>query len=127
MAADIGASGVILLYPLTRGLLRTPLLRVPDEPVVSLLSLLRTAAPDSGGALPAGTMLGDNRALFLRARDLGGDQYPIGSIPMTTSDWRAHFGARWPFLAAARQRYDPRGILTPGQGIFPAPRASLPG
>jgi cytokinin dehydrogenase len=116
--AGIGASGVILLYPITRGTLRAPLLRVPDEPVVFLLSLLRTAAPDSGGALTAEVMLSDNRALFEQARDLGGYQYPIGSIPMTGCDWRQHFGAQWPFLAAARRRYDPRGILTPGQGIF---------
>ncbi|HEV3382703.1 MAG TPA: FAD-binding protein [Trebonia sp.] len=116
--ADIGASGVILLYPLTRATLRAPLLRVPGEPVVFLLSLLRTAAPDSGGALAADVMLTDNRALFEQARDLGGYQYPIGSIPMTRRDWREHFGGQWPFLATMRQRYDPAGILTPGQGIF---------
>jgi cytokinin dehydrogenase len=122
--ADIGASGVILLYPLTRGLLRAPLLRVPDEPVVFLFSVLRTAAPDSGGALSADAMLSANRALFEQARDLGAYEYPIGSIPMTSTDWQQHYGSQWPFLAAARSRYDPGGILTPGQGIFPPAPAS---
>jgi cytokinin dehydrogenase len=116
--ADIGASGVILLYPLVRSALRAPLLRVPDEPVIFLFSVLRTAAPDSGGALSAAAMLSANRALFEQARDLGGYEYPIGSIPMTSDDWLQHFGPQWPFLAAARHRYDPGGILTPGQGIF---------
>jgi FAD/FMN-containing dehydrogenase len=116
--ADIGASGVILLYPLRRDCLRAPLLRVPDEPVIFMFCLLRTAAPDSGGALSADVMLTANRALFEEGRALGGYQYPIGSIPMTEGDWRQHFGPQWPFLAAARQRYDPAGILTPGQGIF---------
>jgi FAD/FMN-containing dehydrogenase len=116
--ADIGASGVILLYPLRRSVLRAPLLRVPDEPVIFLFSVLRTAAPDSGGALSAHQMLADNRVLFDRARELGGYEYPIGSIPVTPRDWREHFGPEWPFLKAARHRYDPRGILTPGQGIF---------
>ena len=59
-----------------------------------------------------------------RIRHLGGYQYPIGSIPTTPADWRAHFGQTWPLLADARRRYDPRGILTPGQGIFPVPPAA---
>ena len=40
--ADIGASGVILLYPLRRSALGAPLLRVPDGDLVFLFSLLRT-------------------------------------------------------------------------------------
>jgi cytokinin dehydrogenase len=101
-----------------------PLLRVPDEPVIFLFSVLRTAAPDSGGALPVDPMLATNRDLFDQARRLGGDQYPIGSIPLTPADWRQHFGPAWAFLAAARHRYDPAGILTPGQGIFGPQRRS---
>jgi cytokinin dehydrogenase len=118
--ADIGASGVILLYPLRTSLLGMPLLRVPDEHTVFLFSLLRTAAPDTG-ALGTGPLLAANSALYGEARDLGGYQYPIGSIRTTPADWRAHFGPEWPLLAAARQRYDPSGNLTPGQGIFPSP------
>ena len=117
--ADIGASGVILLYPLRRAAINVPLLRVPDEPVIFLFAVLRTAAPDTGGALPAHTMLAANRELFDHARHLGGYAYPIGSIPTSPPDWRQHYGPLWPFLAAARRRYDPAGILTPGQGIFP--------
>jgi FAD/FMN-containing dehydrogenase len=119
---------VILLYPLRRSALGAPLLRVPDGDLVFLFSVLRTAAPDTG-ALSADTMLAANRALYEQVRALGGYQYPIGSIPTTPADWRAHFGPAWPLLAGARRRYDPRGILTPGQGIFPAPPGvpSLPG
>lgn len=121
--ADIGASGVILLYPLRRSLLRAPLLRVPDEEVIFLFAVLRTAAPDSGGALPVRDLLRDNRALFEQVRKLGGYDYPVGSIPKTPRDWRQHYGPQFPFLAAMRHRFDPNGILTPGQGIF-APASS---
>jgi hypothetical protein len=53
-------------------------------------------------------LAGANRALFEQVRRLGGYEYPIGSIPKTPADWRQHFGQAWPFLAAARHRYDPR-------------------
>ncbi len=119
--ADIGASGVILLYPLRRSLLRQPLLRVPDEEIVFIFSILRTAAPDTG-AISTGEMIAANSTLISQVRGLGGFQYPIGSIPTSHADWRAHFGPEWQFLVQARHRFDPRGILTPGQGIFPVPR-----
>lgn len=54
--------------PLSRSVLRTPLLRVPDEPVIFLFSVLRTAAPDLGGALPVDVLLSHNHALFDQAR-----------------------------------------------------------
>jgi cytokinin dehydrogenase len=117
--ADIGASGVILLYPLRRSLLKMPLLRVPDEEVIFLFAVLRTAKPDSGGALPVPDLLRANRKLFDQVRRLGGYDYPIGSIPKTPHDWRQHYGPEFPFLRAIRHRFDPNGILTPGQGIFP--------
>jgi cytokinin dehydrogenase len=114
--ADLGASGVILLYPFRRSRLRTPLLRVPDQNVVFLFALLRTASP---GATSPAAMIEANRDLYRRARALGGTQYPVGSIPMTHHDWRRHFGHAWPALAAAKRRYDPGNLLAPGQGIFP--------
>jgi cytokinin dehydrogenase len=119
--ADIGLSGVILLYPLPRRRLRAPLLRVPDEELVFLLTLLRTASPGAAG--PA-AMVEANRALYQRVRAAGGTQYPVGTIPMTPADWRRHFGPSWPRLAAAKRRYDPDGILAPGQGVFDAPATS---
>jgi cytokinin dehydrogenase len=113
--ADIGLSGVILLYPIPRRRLRAPLLRVPDEELVFLLTLLRTASP--GAADPA-AMVEANRALYRRVQAAGGTQYPVGTIPTTHADWRRHFGPWWPRLAAAKRTYDPAGILAPGQGVF---------
>jgi FAD/FMN-containing dehydrogenase len=115
--ADVGASGVVLLYPVPTARLREPLLRVPEGELTFLFTLLRTASPDTG-ALPAATMLTANRDLYLRVKRLGGTQYPVGSIPMTAADWRAQYGDAWPAFVAAKHRYDPHGILTPGQGVF---------
>jgi len=117
--ADIGASGVVLLYPVpTSKLTAAPLLRVPQSEFAFLFAVLRTAPPDTD-ALPTATMLAANRELLLKAQALGGTVYPIGSIPMTAHDWRVQYSDQWEWFSATKQRFDPHGILTPGQGIFP--------
>jgi FAD/FMN-containing dehydrogenase len=115
--ADVGASGVILLYPIPRARLRTPLLRAPESELVFLFAILRTAAPDAG-AESAEAMQAANRALYLRAQGFGGTIYPVDSIPMTGADWRVQYGDQWGAFSAAKRRFDPHGVLTPGQGIF---------
>ena len=114
---DLGESGLALLYPVNRDRLRTPLFRVPDEPVVFLCALLRFIPPDSE---TVERMIKRNRDLFERARSMGGTAYPVGSIPFSRADWRTHFGTAWPEFSAARKRYDPANLLAPGQGIFTA-------
>ena len=112
--ADTG-QGPILLYPIPTDVVAAPLFRVPDEEVVFLFDILRFAPPDDGVVRG---MLADNRRLFERARELGGNQYPIGSIPFSRKDWKEHFGEEWRSLVKAKHRFDPHNILTPGQGIF---------
>ena len=63
-------------------------------------------------------MLERNRLLFEQARDVGGTRYPIGSLEFSKADWRRQYGRRYFEFAALKRRYDPRGILTPGPGIF---------
>jgi FAD/FMN-containing dehydrogenase len=115
--ADLGASGLILLYPIPTAKFTAPLFSVPDSELAFLFAVLRTAAPD-GGALPAPALLRENRDLYLRTQAVGGTQYPVGAIPMTPADWRTQYGSRWPQFQAAKQRFDPHGIMAPGQGIF---------
>ncbi|GAA2479577.1 hypothetical protein GCM10010406_14730 [Streptomyces thermolineatus] len=113
---DVGPGGVVLLYPLLRERLRQPMLRTPDDPVPYLMSVLRACPP--GDTATVDRLLAANRTAYETVRDSGGLQYPVGSIPFTAADWRDHFGPAWPQLAAARKCYDPRGVLTPGQGVF---------
>nr|BFF04550.1 hypothetical protein GCM10020241_62250 [Streptoalloteichus tenebrarius] len=113
---DLGPSGVILLYPTSRRRMSTPLVRMPDEPVVFLFAILRTAPLDDPTALVA--MLRSNRALYERVRAAGGTRYPVASVPFDRDDWARHFGAAWPGFVAAKDRYDPHRVLAPGQGIF---------
>jgi FAD/FMN-containing dehydrogenase len=121
-ATDIGASGVVLLYPVPDRLLKRPFLRTPDSDLVFLFSLLRTASPDAN-ALPVPEALARNRVLYDQAVTVGSTQYPVGSIPgLTRADWARQYGRQFPRFTALKRRYDPFSIMTPGQGIFPPPR-----
>jgi len=112
--------GPILLYPTRSAPLRRPLLRIPPGELIWQFDILRTALAT---ATPAEQMVQANRRLFEQLRRIGGYRYPVGAIPVTQSDWLQHFGDSWPELARAKRRYDPAGILTPGQGIFGRPPA----
>lgn len=114
-AADLGNSGLGLLYPVRTDRLRAPLSRVPDSDLVWLFALLRTASADDPATGAA--MIEANWALYDRALACGGMGYPVNTLPMSAADWRAHFGPRWRQLLAAKQEFDPYGILAPGQGI----------
>ncbi|WRZ95002.1 FAD-binding protein [Streptomyces sp. NBC_01007] len=113
--ADLGP-GVVLLYPVLRESLHTPLLRTPEDPVSYLLAVLRTTPPDDTATVDR--LLAANRAAYDTVHAAGGTHYPVGSVPFDAADWREHFGPAYRGLAAARHTYDPRGILVPGQGIF---------
>jgi cytokinin dehydrogenase len=115
--ADTG-HGPLLCYPFRRSKLRRRFVQTPDEEICYLFGILRTAPPDNLTVVDA--QVAANRALFEQARALGGAYYPIGSLPFSPADWRQHFGANWPDFLRLKARYDPRQVLTPGQGIFHA-------
>ncbi|WP_405866539.1 FAD-binding protein [Streptomyces sp. NBC_00005] len=112
---DLGP-GVVLVYPILRERLTTPLLRATDDEVPYLFAVLRATPPDDTATVDR--LLAANRSAYEATAAVGGTQYPVGSIPFTRADWRTHFGSAWPALKAAKRTYDPRGILVPGQGIF---------
>lgn len=110
------AGGVVLLYPVPRGLIRRPFVALPDTEVIFLLAILRAVNPPDDADVRR--LLAANRALYDKARAVGGTHYPVGAIPLTPADWRAHYGDRYPEFVRAKAAYDPRHVLAPGQGIF---------
>lgn len=113
--AELGGSGLILLYPVRNDRLKTPLIRVPPGAFSWLFSPLRTGSPDD--PLHNARLLELNAVLYRKARALGGTAYPSNALPMSTEDWRAHFGPAWPRLADAKSRYAPGNLLNPGQRL----------
>jgi FAD/FMN-containing dehydrogenase len=108
--------GTVQLRPLTGRALHAPLLRRPSGELLCLLSLMRTAPPDRPAVVRR--LVAANRALYERARTVGGVLHPVSALPMTPADWRCHFGPNWPELVRAKDRYDPQHILTRGYGLW---------
>ncbi|GAA1985984.1 FAD-binding protein [Amycolatopsis minnesotensis] len=115
---DLENFGLVLTYPLRRELLTTPLLRVPDEPLVFLFALLLTADP--GDAAAMGRTAERNRRLYEYVVRMGGTLYPISPPSLDPHQWAVHYGALWPRVEAAKAEHDPHHVLTPGPGLWPA-------
>ncbi|HEY3493461.1 MAG TPA: FAD-binding protein [Polyangiaceae bacterium] len=116
---DVGPVGFMLLFALKRSKLHRPLFRVPEQGKwVYLFDILTASATPNPGADYDARMLARNRTLFEKARAVGGTRYPIGSLEFSRDDWRRQYGRVADDLARWKRRFDPRGILTPGPGIF---------
>ncbi|WP_030874388.1 MULTISPECIES: FAD-binding protein [Streptomyces] len=108
--------GFLLFYPYPTAKVTRPLTVQPGEPVTYLFDLLNFPAP---GNPDIDKMLANNRKLYDEAVALGAKRYLVGAVPgMTRDDWRKHFGDQWKAFEAAKRRWDPDGVLTPGQGFF---------
>lgn len=106
----------ILFYPFVKNRLKPSLFMVPDEPVIFLFDILRTAPPIPG--VPE-ALVDLNRSIYDAAAAVGSKRYPISSIPFDVSDWQDHYGDQWCEVQDLKEEYDPNNVLTPGQGIFP--------
>ena len=109
---DLGEHGLVTFYPVATAAMATPLVRLPDEPIVYVCNLIRFTSSRDDQRLPG--MLAQNRTLYDHVRASGGVLYPVSALPFDERDWAAHFGPSWPAVRRARQRYDPAGVLTPG-------------
>ncbi|HMF61450.1 MAG TPA: FAD-binding protein [Vicinamibacterales bacterium] len=114
--ADVGPFGRITCYPMSAMAVRTPQARLTEEPVVFPFNLIRI--PASNDRSSAERMVAQNRVLYERIRNAGGTLYPVSAVPMSSDDWRHHFGSAWQPLRDAMQHYDPANILAPGYDLL---------
>ncbi|RCV22615.1 hypothetical protein SETIT_4G234500v2 [Setaria italica] len=121
---DAKPVGLILMYPMNKNMWddrMTP--ATPDGDVFYAVGLLRSAV--AAGDLER--LEGENAAVleFCDREGVGCKQYlPHHASP---DGWRRHFGEKLGRVAAMKRRYDPRAILSPGQGIFPTGAAVADG
>ncbi len=98
-----------------RSTIKRPLVRLPSEEIVYRFQLSRVLPASAD--IPSFIAL--NRTLYERARDMGGTRMTSSAIPFSQADWIRHYGPAWEPFRAAKQRYDPKNVLTPGHNMFP--------
>src|SRR5262249_44551475 len=86
--AAVGAVGFILLFPVRNHAPNAPAFRLPNEDLVFLFDVLTSGVFDDSYLA---AQMARTRAMYERARDIGGTLYPIGSTPMSHADWVAHY------------------------------------
>jgi FAD/FMN-containing dehydrogenase len=124
-ATDLGPLGQVVLSPIRTRAIRSPLLRLPSDGLCWAFNLIRIPTTDDRARTER--LVGANRAVYDRIRAAGGTLYPASAFPMSVDDWRHHFGPAFGLLQAAKQRFDPDLVLTPGYEIFASPAGSRPG
>ena len=105
-----------MLSPIRTSAISSPLLRLPSDDLCYAFNLIRLPATDD----PDGPnrLVEANRAIYERVRAAGGTLYPVSALPAVPDEWRDHFGPAFGRLDAAKQRFDPGNVLTPGYEIF---------
>jgi cytokinin dehydrogenase len=105
---------VIVLAVLTSARLTQPLFRAPADGNLFIIDIQQSTNCPGTGARAAER----NKRFHELACGMGGTIYPYSAAPFTSADWRRHFRDAWQGFFAAKQRYDPDGVLTPGPRIF---------
>ena len=104
-------------FPMITARFTQPLHKIPGGALVFTARLQRRAS--APGAPDHEAMLASNRTLVVRARASGGKIYPPYAPVPTRAEWQEHYGPdTWVRFAAAKKRFDPNNVLTPGAGIF---------
>jgi cytokinin dehydrogenase len=115
-AADLGRFGQVVLSPIRRSAISSPLLRLPSDDLCYAFNLIRIPTIDD--ATETKRLVEANRATYRRVKEAGGTLLPVSAFPQTQDEWRDHFGSAFEQLHAAKRKYDPGVILTPGYEIF---------
>lgn len=101
-----------------------PMLRLPQEDTAFMVYLYRTLPASDAPALER--VQESNRELLARMTALGGKRYSPYSGVMSREAWAVHFGPDvWRRLSAAKKKYDPNNVLSPGPGMFGDPQGPI--
>jgi cytokinin dehydrogenase len=112
--ADLGPLGQMVVSPILRESVRTPLLRLPPDPLGFTFNLVRF--PPTDDAAEARRLATANRAVYERVRAAGGTLYPVSAFPHRPrrDDHRGHRPG------SPRPPGGDRGTASPGVAVQPS-------
>ena len=113
------AAGIwrIEVLPMITARFKQPLHILPEGTLSFTLRLQRRASAENAPDHRA--MLSANQMLVHRCIKMGGKIYPPFAPVLSQEDWKRHYGPQtWRRFVAAKRRYDPNNVLTPGAGVF---------
>jgi len=107
----------IEVFPMITARFVQPLHKIPAGSMAFTLRLQRRASAENAPDHMA--MLAANDALLPRLCAAGGKIYPPYAPILSCGGWQEHYGLEtWWRFTAAKKRFDPNNVLTPGVGIF---------
>jgi cytokinin dehydrogenase len=113
---DLGPLGQVLINPMKRDAISSPLLQLPSENLIYAFNFVRVPATDDPAN--AHRLVEANTATYGRVTASGGVLYPVSALPLSRGEWHHHFGSAFDQLSAAKEKFDPKKVLTPGYEIF---------
>ncbi|MGH3759216.1 FAD-binding protein [Actinophytocola sp.] len=113
---DLGQFGQVVLSPIKRGAIESPLLRMPSDSLCYAFNYVRV--PTTDDTSNASRLVEANKAMYQRVKNAGGTLYPVSAFPLNKNEWRQHFGSAFGRLDDAKRKFDPGHVLTPGYEIF---------
>lgn len=106
----LGPGGHVLLWPARTATSQVPLFKHPGGEHVLGWGILGSVHPSRHAEMLTQLDLASELGIAY-----GGKRYLSGYITFDSpARWAAHFGDEWPRLCAAKRRWDPDGILSPG-------------
>jgi FAD/FMN-containing dehydrogenase len=114
------------LYVLPVRKFTRPLLMLPRHEELALAIFLFRGVPIADGDRAYSEAVNTIHKLVEKTYAVGGTVYPPNSGFLSRAEWQTHYGSSWPRLVAGKDKFDPKGILTPGTGIFVAQEVGRP-
>ncbi|GLJ22810.1 hypothetical protein SUGI_0429950 [Cryptomeria japonica] len=116
-----GIDGIIICYPMHKSLWNSDtsaILPEDEDDIFYGVSLLYFSKPYPQGPAVS-TLIEQNKRIIDYCKSVGIQVKQYLGSHKTQADWIQHFGRKWDQFSQKKKIFDPKGILAPGQKVFP--------